>query len=288
MSDRLGRIPAGFRSCITAALLFLPLGGILAFAPAEAESASVPVRFPEGLTHGFLLVRSAGGDVVGHGEVTQIVKEGGVAESRLVFRFKDGSLHDEKVAFSQQRVFTLIRYQLIQRGPSFPEQMEVVVDRGSSSYEIRARSGEDGKEQVMTGEIDVPKDAYNGMIVTTLLNLPKGATETVNVLAFVPEPTAIALELAFVGEQVVRVGDQSRKALQYAFKPDIGPVKKFLGTMLGKLPPDFHYDCYILADEVPAFVRFEGPLQLMGPVLSIELISPQLPSKGEDRKPAPR
>jgi hypothetical protein len=233
-------------------------------------------------------VRSAAGDIVGHGEVTQIVKEGGVAESRLVFRFKDGSLHDEKVAFSQQRVFTLIRYQLTQRGPSFPEQMEVVVDRGSSSYEIRARSGEDGKEKVLIGDIDMPKDAYNGMLVTTLLNLPKGATETVNVLAFVPEPTAIALELAFVGEQAIRVGDQSRKALQYAFKPDIGPVKKFLGTMLGKLPADFHYDCYILADEVPGFVRFEGPLQLMGPVLSIELISPQLPSKAEDRKHVPR
>ena len=275
------------RNLRSTALLGLVLG-ILAFTPGEAQSAPVPVRFSEGLTHGFLVVRSAAGDIVGHGEVTQIVKEGGVAESRLVFRFKDGSLHDEKVAFSQQRVFTLIRYQLIQRGPSFPEQMEVVVDRGSSSFEIRARSGEDGKEKVLSGEIDMPKDAYNGMLVTTLLNLPKGATETVNVLAFVPEPTAIALELAFVGEQAIRVGDQSRKALQYAFKPDIGPVKKFLGTMLGKLPADFHYDCYILADEVPGFVRFEGPLQLMGPVLSIELIRPQLPSKAEDRKHVPR
>lgn len=287
MSDRSGRIPAGLRNPRSTALLGLALG-ILALAPGGAQSTPVPVRFSEGLTHGFLVVRSAAGDIVGHGEVTQIVKEGGVAESRLVFRFKDGSLHDEKVAFSQQRVFTLIRYQLTQRGPSFPEQMEVVVDRGSSSYEIRARSGEDGKEKVLSGEIDMPKDAYNGMLVTTLLNLPKGATETVNVLAFVPEPTAIALELAFVGEQAIRVGDQSRKALQYAFKPDIGPVKKFLGTMLGKLPADFHYDCYILADEVPGFVRFEGPLQLMGPVLSIELISPQLPSKAEDRKHVPR
>jgi hypothetical protein len=246
------------------------------------------VRFPEGLAHGFLLVRSAEGDVVGHGELTQTVKEGGVAESRLVFRFKDGSVHDEKVAFSQQRVFTLIRYQLIQRGPSFPEQMDVVVDRGTSSYEVRARSKDNGQEKVLSGEIDLPKDAYNGMIVTTLLNLPRGATETVNVLAFIPEPTPIPLELAFVGEQVIRVGDQSRKAWQYAFKPDIGPVKKFVGTMLGKLPADFHYDCYILADEVPSFVRFEGPLQLMGPVLSIELISPHMAEKAEDGKHGPR
>jgi len=260
----------------------------MALVPDTAESAPVAVRFPEGLTHGFLLVRSAAGDVIGHGELTQIVKEGGVAESRLVFRFKDGSLHDEKVAFSQQRVFTLIRYQLTQRGPSFPEQMDVVIDRGTSTYEVRAKAGDHGTEKVLTGDIEVPKDAYNGMIVMTLLNLPKGATETVNFLAFVPEPTAISLELAFVDEQIVRVGDQSRKAWHYAFKPDIGPVKKLLGTILGKLPADFHYDCYILADEVPSFVRFEGPLQLMGPILSIELMSPQLTLKAEDRNHGPR
>ena len=51
--------------------------------------------------------------------MTQVVKEGDLVESRLVFRFKDGFLHDEKVAFSQQRVFTLISYRLLQHGPSF-------------------------------------------------------------------------------------------------------------------------------------------------------------------------
>jgi len=259
---------------------------MIAFTPGAAESVPVEVRFLEGLTHGFLLVRSGSGDVVAHGELTQIVKEGGVAESRLLFRFKDGSLHDEKVAFSQQRVFTLIRYQLTQHGPSFPEQLDVVIDRGTSTYEVRARGREDESEKVLTGNIDVPKDAYNGMIVTTLLNLRKGTNETVSVLAFVPEPRAITLELAFVGEQVIRVGDQSRNAWRYAFQPDIGPVKKFLGKMLGKLPDAFHYDCYILADEVPSFVRFEGPLQLMGPIFSIELISPQVALKAEDRNDA--
>ena len=262
------------------------LGTVLcagALIPWSAESTPVTVRFPEGLTHGFLLVRSAGGEIIGHGEVTQVVKENGIAESRLVFRFKDGSLHDEKVAFSQQCVFTLIRYQLTQRGPSFPDQLDVIVDRGTSTYEIRAKAGQNGGEKVLRGEMDLPNDAYNGMLITTLLNLPKGANETVNVLAFVPEPTPIALELAFVGEQVIRVGDELRKAWQYAFKPDIGPVKKFLGTILGKLPADLHYDCYVLADDVPTFVRFEGRLQLMGPILSIELMSPQVAPKTVDR-----
>ena len=259
-----------------------------ALMPIGAESAPVMVRFMEGLTHGFLLIRSAAGEIVGHGELTQVVKEGGVAESRLVFRFNDGSVHDEKVAFSQHHVFALIRYQLTQRGPSFPQQMDVMVDRGTSTYEVKAKTGQNGTEKVLTGQIDVPKDAYNGMLVTTLLNLPSGVNETVNFLAFVPEPTPIALELAFVGERVIHIGDQPRKAWQYAFKPDIGPVKKFFGTMMGKLPVDFHYDCYILADDVPSFVRFEGPLQLMGPILSIELTSPHIAHKVEGRKHAPK
>lgn len=246
----------------------------------------VPVRFLEGITHGFLLVRSPSGETVGHGEITQVVKETGVAESRLVFNFKDGSLHDEKVAFSQERVFTLITYQLIQRGPSFPEQMEVMFDRGTSKYQVRSQTGDKGQERVFTGNIDLPKDAYNGMIVTTLLNLPKGTNETVNVVAFTPEPTVISLELSLEGEHAVRIGNQSRKAAHYVFKPDISPIKKFLGKVLGKLPADFHYDCYILVDEVPSFVRFEGPLQLMGPVLNIELISPQLPLRSEDQRHA--
>jgi hypothetical protein len=258
-----------------AALLLAPLAG---------QASPVAVRFPEGLTHGFLVVRSLAGDVIGHGELTQRIKEGGVAESRLVFNFKDGSIHDETVAFSQERVLTLIRYRLVQRGPSFPEQIDVMVDRGASKYEVRLRT-ENGTEYMVTGDIELPKDAYNGMIVTTLFNLQEGASETVNILAFTPEPTAIPLELAYVGEQVIRVGDQRRKAWQYSFKPDIGPIKKFVGKVLGKLPADFHYDCYILAGDVPGFVRFEGPLQLMGPILSIELTSPQL-AKAEDQKHA--
>ena len=128
MNDRPDRCVPSLRGGSSAAglayrgVVLAMLLSSIAFTRNAAESAPVSVRFPEGLTHGFLLVRSAAGDIVGHGELTQTVKEGGVAESRLVFRFKDGSLHEEKVAFSQQRVFTLIRYQLTQRGPSSPEQ----------------------------------------------------------------------------------------------------------------------------------------------------------------------
>ena len=93
--------------------------------------------------------------------------------------------------FSQQRVFTLISYRLLQHGPSFPDQIDVSIDRGTAEYKVRSKAGEYGKEEVVTGEFALPKDAYNGMLIMILKNLPKGADETVSVLAFTPEPHVI-------------------------------------------------------------------------------------------------
>jgi hypothetical protein len=271
----------GYRGACTAVAVIIAITGLVC---PSADAAPIGVRFPEGIAHGFLLVRSLAGETIGQGELTQVVKDGDLVESHLVFNFKDGSLHDETVAYSQQHVFTMTRYHLAQRGPSFPDQIEVSIDRSTAEYKVRSKAGEDGKEEVLTGAFDLPKDVYNGMFVTMLLNLPKGASETVNFLAFTPAPEAIKLELFLMGERTVRIGDLSRKALQYVFKPDIGMIRKFFGKFLGKLPTDFHYDCWILADEVPSFVQFEGPLQLMGPVVRIELVSPRLSTKPEDKK----
>jgi hypothetical protein len=257
---------------------------IAALMPTSVEAAPIAVRFPEGIGHGFLLVRSLAGEIIGQGEMTQVVKEGDQVESHLVFTFKDGSLHDEKVIFSQERVFTMLRYHLAQRGPLFPDQFEVSIDRSTAEYKVRSKTEEDGKEEVLTGVFDLPKDAYNGMFVTLLLNLPKGASETVNFLAFTPAPEVIKLELNLLGEHTVRIGDLSRKAVQYAFKPDIGMIRKLLGKAIGKLPAQFHYDCWVLDDAVPSFVQFEGPLQLMGPIVRIELVSPHLLTKPQDKK----
>jgi len=254
----------------------------LMYAPADA--APVAVRSPEGGIHGYLLVRSLAGETLGQGEVTQVVKEGGVVESHVVFHFKDGSLHDEKAAYSQQRVFTMIRYHLIQRGPLFPEQIDVSIDRGTGEYTVRSQRGQEGREAVLSGHFDLPMDVYNGMFVVVLKNLLKGANGTVSFLAFTPAPEVIKLQLLLMGEQPVRIGDLWSKANHYVFKPQIGKIRQFFGRFFGKLPAGFHYDCWILAAEVPSFVQFEGPLQLMGPIVRVELVSPRLAVKPEDKR----
>jgi hypothetical protein len=270
----------GYRGACTAVAVIIAITGLVC---PSADAAPIGVRFPEGIAHGFLLVRSLAGETIGQGEMTQVVKEGDLAESHLVFTFKDGSLHDEKVTFSQQRVFTMLRYHLIQRGPSFPDQIEVSIDRRTAEYTVRSRTGEEGKEEVLAGAFTLPKDVYNGIFVTMLLNLPQGASEMVNFLAFTPTPEIFKLKLQLTGEHTAQIDELSRKALHYVFKPDIGMIRELLGKATGKIPAHFHYDCWILADEVPSFVQFEGPLQLMGPIVRIELVSPRLLTKSEDK-----
>jgi hypothetical protein len=245
---------------------------IAALMSMSAEAAPVEVRFPEGATHGYLLVQSLAGETIGQGEMTQVIGEEDLVENRLVFRFKDGSLHDEKVTFSQQGVFTLMSYRLVQRGPSFPEQLDVSIDRGTAEYSVRSKTRVQEKEDVLDGQVDLPKDIYNGMLITVSKNIQKGADEMVSILAFTPAPHVIKVQLLAVDVDMepVHVGDRSSKATQYVFKPKIGMIQELLGKAAGKLPAHFQYDCWIMVNETPSFIKFEGPLQLMGPTVRIE------------------
>ncbi len=78
----------------------------------------VPVRHMEGLMHGFLALRTLDGKRLADGEMTQ-VPEGDRVTSRLIFRFKDGSVYDDTTTFSQRGAFRVLSDHLVQRGPSF-------------------------------------------------------------------------------------------------------------------------------------------------------------------------
>src|SRR6185295_12969973 len=124
---------------------------LAALVSVPVNAAPIAVRSPEGATHSFLVVRSLSGETIGQGETTQVIIEGDLVESRLVFRFMDGSLHDEKVTFSQQRVFTMISYSLAQHGPLFPNQLDLSIDRGTGQYTVRSQAEAQGKEEVLSG-----------------------------------------------------------------------------------------------------------------------------------------
>jgi hypothetical protein len=201
--------------------------------------------------------------VLAHGDFVQIAR-GDRVESRLVFRFKDGSVHDETVIFSQRVAFTLLSYWIVQRGPSFPEAVEASMDRASGQYEVRYRADEDSPEEHLNGTFALPEDAYNGMLSIVVKNLPTGTTETVTVVAFTPKPRAVALRLTPVAEEHTQVAGEAFLAVRYHIRPQLGLLASLLVIDL----PDVRM--WIVPGTAPAFVRAEGPLYFMGPTWRIE------------------
>src|SRR5688500_1400214 len=94
-----------------AALGLLALMMILSWSSPLA-AAPVAVRFVEGAVHGFLALRTLDGILVAPGELLQVVR-GGEVQSRMVFRFKDRSVLEETVVFTQQRFLTMRSYRLV-------------------------------------------------------------------------------------------------------------------------------------------------------------------------------
>src|SRR6266542_4779239 len=97
---------------------FRLLGSLLvsaaSFEPILVSADQVPVRHMEGLMHGFLALRTLDGKRLADGEMSQVA-EGDRITSRLIFRFKDGSLYDDTTIFTQRGAFRLLSDHLVQR-----------------------------------------------------------------------------------------------------------------------------------------------------------------------------
>src|SRR5438445_9761849 len=83
-----------------------------------AQAESIPVHHMEGTVHGFLALRSKEGRVLAMGDLFQVV-HGDRVTSRLLCRFKDGSVDDETAVFSQHGNFQVITDHHVQKGPHF-------------------------------------------------------------------------------------------------------------------------------------------------------------------------
>jgi hypothetical protein len=237
------------------------------------EAAPINVRLIEGNYRGFLVVRSPAGPAIAYGEMSQ-KPTGSLVECRMILRFTNGSLYDESATFSQEGVFRLEGYRLVQHGPSFPA-LEVSFDRRSGQYRARSQAEKDDKEKVAGGTFEMPADLYNGMALILLKNLPGGAGATVHMAVFMPEPRLIEMEWRWEGEDEVLLGGRSMKAMRSLVKLRIGGLAGVIASLVGKSPPDLRY--WIVTGDVPAFVRFEGAMFLNGPVWRIEMTTVEWP-----------
>ncbi|HZS31943.1 MAG TPA: hypothetical protein VFC42_01030 [Methylomirabilota bacterium] len=250
--------------------------GVLAVLPGAPPlgAAPVAVRFREGTTRGFLVVRAASGEVIGRGDLGQ-KPVGEQIASRLVLTFDDGSVRDEATTYSQRGVFRLEAYRLVQRGPSLPAA-EVAFDRQSGRYQSRLRERPDAREETAEGALEMPDDLYNGMAAVLLKNLPAGEPATVRLAAFTPAARILAMHVRAEGEDRPLLAGRPLVTTRYLLKLEIGGLAGLVAPIVGKAPPDLRY--WLVPGDPPGFVRFEGAMYLNGPVWRVEMAGPQWPA----------
>ena len=256
-------------------LRFWVLAGLVTWSlllPAAVLSQSpVAVLHTEGLVHGFLVLRTLEDNALADGEVTQVAR-GDRVTSHLVFRFKDGSVHEETVVFSQRNSFRVISDHLLQKGPAFKRPMDVSIEGLTGQITVRY-TDDDGKEKTESERLKLPPDIANGMTLTLLKNIrPNVPQTTVSMVAATPKPRLVKLLISPEGEDSFSVGGSSHKATRYVIKVEIGGIAGLAAPLVGKQPQDTHV--WILGGDAPVFVKLEGPLYQGGPTWRIELTSP--------------
>jgi hypothetical protein len=249
--------------------------GALLLVGVTLSGEPVAVKHTEGIVHGFLVLRTLDGATIANGDLIQLAR-GTRVTSRLTFRFKDGSVHDETAVFSQRGQFQLISDHLVQKGPTFPQPLDMSIDVASGNVTVHY-ADDKGVQKEEKEHLDLPPDLANGLILTLLKNVNPGAPpKTLGFVAATPKPRLVKLEVTAAGREPFSTGSTGRTAMHYVLKVEIGGVSGLLAPLVGKQPPDSHV--WILGGEAPAFVKSEQPLYMGGPIWRIELVSPVWPS----------
>ena len=163
--------------------------------PAASPAEAVAVRYREGVSHGFLVLRTLDGKPIADGDSTQVAR-GDRVTSRMQFRFKDGSIYEETTVFSQHGTFRLLSDHVLRKGPIFKRPLETTID--ATSGQVTVRYTDDGKEKVLTERLEPPPDVANGILFTLLKNIQRSAPRTtVSYVAATPNPRLVNLEIKF-------------------------------------------------------------------------------------------
>jgi len=239
---------------------------------ANAQPAElVAVRHLEGLSNGFLALRTMEGKLLADGEITQVAK-GDRVTSRVFFRFKDGSMYDDTAIFSQRGSFRLLTDHLVEKGPSFKHPMETLLDASTGQITVRY-TDDDGEEKTINQRLDLPADVANGLLLTLVKHIQPNVSETtISFVATTPSPRLVKLVIVPKGGEPFTHGTIKLKAMHYAVRVKIGGITGLLGHLAGRQPPDMQI--WVLDGDAPAFVKLEGQFYDGGPIWRVELATP--------------
>jgi hypothetical protein len=244
-------------------------GALVCTSAALAEV--VPVRYPEGFSHGFIALKNPAGATVASGDFISTTR-GDRVTTHLVYRFKDGSIDDDVAVFLQRGHFQLISDHHVQKGPAFEQPIDTTIVVATGKVTVRYKD-DHGAEKTEVEQVALPSDLANGVLITLLKNVqPSALPPSLSYLASTPKPRLVKLEIAVAPPDRFAVAGSSRRATHYVLKAKIGGVSGLIAPLVGKQPPDIHV--WIAGGEAPAFLRAEAPLSLDGPLFRTELIAP--------------
>jgi len=251
--------------------MILVLAAVMA-AAGRPSAEPVAVRYLEGLTHGYLSVKTLEGKLIGAGDLIQTV-HGARVKSELLLRYRDGSISDETTVFTQQKQFRVETDRLVQKGPSFKTPLEASMDR-SRGLVIVKYTNDKGEQKVEEEKIDFPDDLANGILMPLAKNFIHAGTipESVSLIAITPKPMLIKVKFSNAGLEPFSFAGVRRGATHFVLHPDIGGLKGLAAKVFGKQPPDSHI--WIADGEAPAFVRAATLIATDQPLSVIELSGP--------------
>lgn len=259
------------------ALSFILLTFLL---PASLSASIIRVKYKEGVTHGFLVLTTEEGTPIAEGDSTEVV-HGNQVTSHLIYRFKDGSLQQEDLVFSQRGEFRLITYHRIQKGPSFKNAEELSVDARTGQVNVKI-TDDNGKEKFESEKMKLPPDLANGLVLTILKNVPENAKTELSYLVATPKPRIVKLEITPSGTEPYTIVGVKKEAVHFDIKVDIGGVAGLIAPLMGKQPPDNHV--WVSKGDAPTFVKSLTLSYMGGPMWRTELVSPVWPDKGTEEK----
>ncbi len=258
----------------------LALALTLAASVAPLRADPVPVRQTQGLTHGFLTMRSEDGKIIAKGELIQVA-HGERVSARLLHRFTDGSIDEDTVTYLQHGTFKLLRDHHVQKGPYFPKPSDFLVDVASGNVTSRSVD-KDGKEKVEVQHMDLPADVYNGLIGTILLNVARDTPRfKIGLVAPTGKGRLVKIAITPDGEGTFSEAGQRHKATLFRLKIELGGIVGVVAPIVGKQPADTLV--WILEGEAPGFVGQIGPLYEGSPIVDIQVSGTSFPRAGSKK-----
>jgi hypothetical protein len=238
---------------------------------ATLAAQPVAVRQAEGEVRGFLVLRGEDGTIVADGDSMQTSRRGQIV-TRLVYRFKDGSVSDETTVFTQNGHFRVVSDRLVQKGPTFKHPLEMTIDASSGKVTV-VHTDDKGVQKTETGQMKLRPDLANGIVPILLKNLvPGNQALAASMVVATPKPMLIQLQIHAEGEDTFTAGAATHKSTRYGVHIDIGGIKGVIAPIVGKEPPDTRV--WVSQGDCPSFLKSEGPMFEGGPMLRTELVSP--------------